>query len=241
MNTPVLSSALEDYLETIYQLIDQQRFARVKEIAHARKVKPGSVSQALKRLSDMGLVTYTRREYIGLTPEGEREALRVITRHQLLKRFFLEILDMPVDAAEEQACVMEHTLANEGLDRLVRFFEFIAICPMKPPGFFEKFHRCSVVHDDVPKCDYHCDSKAAREHVDTNAYLSEVKPGQERKVAQVETTGGLRQRLLEIGILPNEPITIDRVSQTGDRFWIRLKGNQFELSLEEARVVKVTR
>jgi DtxR family Mn-dependent transcriptional regulator len=239
MDKPVLSSALEDYLETIYQLINQQRFARVKEIAKARNVKPGSVSQALRRLSDMGLVTYTRREYIGLTPQGEREALRVLTRHQLLKRFFREILDMPADAAEEQACVMEHTLANEGLDRLVRFFEFIAICPMKPPGFFENFHRCSVVHDDVPKCEHDCDGMMPHRDASANVYLAEVKPGQEKKVAQVEASGGLRQRLLDIGILPNEQITIDRVSQTGDRFWIRLKGNQFELSREEARVVKV--
>lgn len=241
MDKPFLSSALEDYLETIYQLINQQRFARVKEIAGARNVKPGSVSQALRRLSDMGLVTYVRREYVGLTPEGEREALRVLTRHKLLKRFFREILDMPADAAEEQACLMEHTLANEGLDRLVRFFEFIAICPMKPPGFFENFHRCSLVHEDIPQCGHDCDSTMVHKDAAVNVYLSEIEPGQERKVAQVEATGGLRQRLLDIGILPNEYIAIDRVSKTGDRFWIRLKGNQFELSREEAGVVKVTR
>ncbi|MBN1655051.1 MAG: metal-dependent transcriptional regulator [Deltaproteobacteria bacterium] len=239
MEKPALSSALEDYLETIYQLISEQKFARVKEIALARNVKPGSVSQALKRLADLGLVTYVKREYIGLTPKGEREALRVLTRHRILKRFFREILDMPAEAAEEQACVMEHALANEGLDRLVRFFEFIAICPMKPPGFFENFHRCSLVHADVFECRRDCEGLTFREEAKSD-YLSEVEPGEERKVVQIEASGDLRQRLLNMGFLPNESIAIDRISRSENRFWIRLKGNQLEISREEARAVKVS-
>ncbi len=117
-----LSGSLEDYLETIYLLAQERQFARVRDIASARGVKAGSVSPALKRLSDMGLVNYVRREYVSLTPEGEREARRVFARHQILTRFFKEVLQMPAVAAEEQACSMEHILTNDAMDRLVKFF-----------------------------------------------------------------------------------------------------------------------
>jgi DtxR family Mn-dependent transcriptional regulator len=46
-----LSTALEDYLETIFELVRDQKFARVKDIAKARGVRSASVSPAMKRLA----------------------------------------------------------------------------------------------------------------------------------------------------------------------------------------------
>ena len=37
-----ISSSLEDYLETIYLLVQEQGFARVKDVARARDVKAAS-------------------------------------------------------------------------------------------------------------------------------------------------------------------------------------------------------
>ena len=60
-----LSSSLEDYLETVYQLVKEHKFARVRDIAKARNVKAGSVSPALKRLAELfsdGEIDYRRLE-----------------------------------------------------------------------------------------------------------------------------------------------------------------------------------
>ena len=65
-----ISSSLEDYLETIYLLVQEQGFARVKDVARARDVKAASVSSALRKLAELDLVRYERREYIALTPSG---------------------------------------------------------------------------------------------------------------------------------------------------------------------------
>ena len=85
-----LTSALEDYLETIFELVRDQKLARVKDIARARGVKSGSVTPAMKRLSELGLIKYVQREYIDLTPDGEIEARRIYAKHQILSRFFEE-------------------------------------------------------------------------------------------------------------------------------------------------------
>src|SRR4051812_14273121 len=96
---PQISSSLEDYLETIYLLVQESGFARVKEIAKARAVKAASVSIALRRLAELDLVRYERREYVALTPAGEKLGRRVFSRHRLLTRFFEDVLQMPAEAA----------------------------------------------------------------------------------------------------------------------------------------------
>ncbi|MCC6133212.1 MAG: metal-dependent transcriptional regulator, partial [Acidobacteria bacterium] len=94
-----MSEPLEDYLETIYLLVQEHGFARVRDIAKARDVRAATVSISLRKLSEAGLVNYVRREYIGLTEKGEEAARRILTRHRLLTRFFQEVLGMSPHAA----------------------------------------------------------------------------------------------------------------------------------------------
>lgn len=239
-----LTDSLEDYLETVLQLVSAQNFARVKDIAKARGVKAGSVSHALKRLAEMGLVNYVRREYVTLTPEGEEAARRVFARHRLLTRFFEDILQMPHEAADKEACAMEHGLSADGMDRLVRFFEFLGVCP-NGPDTVERFHRCHIVHDDVEKssaCQHACAAKpqhaAAPWPATTSVYA--LQPGQWGTVVQVNARGAVRQRLLDMGVLPNARITMERVAPAGDPVWVTFSGTHLALRRQEAEAVRVT-
>jgi len=140
---PVLSSALEDYLETIFILVRDNKFARVKDIAKARGVRSASVSPAMRRLAELELIKYVQREYIDLTPKGEVEARRIYARHRVLIRFFEEILGVPAEVAREDACSMEHSLSDVSMDHLVRFFEFLGACP-EGEGLIGRFRNCSL-------------------------------------------------------------------------------------------------
>ncbi len=237
-----LTGALEDYLETIYQLVRAQRFARVKDIARERKVKAGSVSPALRRLSDLGLVEYVQREYVTLTERGEEEARRVFARHTVLTRFFEEILDMDPVAAEEQACAMEHSLSNEGMDRMVRFFEYLSTCPNSPPDFLEKFHQCSLLHEHQT-CSHLCDdeSQAACNRVRQSMSVAELGPGERGTISQVNAHGAVRQRLLDMGVLPDVAIEVERTAPTGDPIWVKVEGNQLALRRAEAKAVRIVK
>lgn len=237
-----LTGALEDYLETIYQLLQHQPFARVRDIAQARDVKAGSVSPALKRLADLGMVRYVQREYVTLTDEGEREARRVYARHRLLIRFFTEILQMPAEAAEKDACHIEHTLSDEAMDRMVRFFEYLSACPNSPPDFLERFHGCSIVHADVAPCRYECTAEARQDLVGgTPMSVFDLKPGESGCVTQVNAAGAVRQRLLDMGILPDVQVDLERVAPAGEPVWIRLDGSQLALRRQEAQAVMINR
>ena len=67
-----MSPALEDYLETIYLLVQEHGFARVKDIARARDVKAATVSVALRKLAELDLIRYERPDR-----DGDREVAKV--------------------------------------------------------------------------------------------------------------------------------------------------------------------
>ncbi len=232
-----ISSSLEDYLETIYLLVQQQGFARVKEIAHAREVKAASVSVALRRLAELDLVRYERREYIALTEQGEEAARKVLTRHRLLTRFFEEVLQMPADAASNQACAMEHSLTDEAMDRFVRFFEYLGSCPT----VIESFRRCplSLAPDKAAaRKDSNCATCRAHSKVETMS-LADLRPGQHGVVEHINAKGALRQRLLDMGMLPQTPIELERAGLGGDPLWIRCQGARLALRRAEASSIAI--
>ena len=234
-----MSSPLEDYLETIYLLVQEHSFARVKEISRARGVKAATVSIALRKLAKAQLVRYERREYITLTAKGEQAARRILTRHRLLTRFFGEVLKMPAAAASAQACAIEHSLTNEAMDRLVRFFEFLGTCP----SVLETFRRCPLgvrpgdtSGGDV--CVGTCGACAV-EPQPVGRSVADLKPGQQGIVTQIGASGALRQRLLDMGILPETPIDLERAGLGGDPLWIRCQGARLALRRAEAAVIRV--
>jgi DtxR family transcriptional regulator, Mn-dependent transcriptional regulator len=237
-----LSGALEDYLETIFLLICGEGFARVRDIAKARSVKSSSVSPALRRLAELGLIKYVQREYVGLTDSGERAARRVLARHELLARFFSQVLRMSPEAADREACMMEHNLSAEAMDRLVRFFEFLRVCPEGRPNWLDKFHSCSMVQEGAPNCAGVCGHKSLprAQRADMTTTLSDLEPGQEGQVTQVNAQGAVRQRLLDMGLLPDVVVRVERVALGGDPIWIRFKGSQVALRRDEARSVLLT-
>ncbi len=238
---PQLSSALEDYLETIYELVRKNKLARVKDIAKRRNVRSASVTPAMRRLAELGLINYVQREYIDLTPEGEKQARRVFARHKVLARFFTEILQVPRESAVEDACAMEHSLSDMTMDHLVKFFEFVDACP-EGTRFLNKFHGCSLIRDDVPECTTACRRKeaASAKGEERSMSVRDLEPGGTGRVTRINGSGAIRQRLLDMGIMPDVIIEMTRVSPAGDPVWVRFHGTQLSLRRKEAESIMVS-
>ncbi len=118
-----LSASLEDYLEAIYWLTREFGVARTTQIAHRVKVGKSSVTAALKLLAEKGHINYGPYQYISLTRSGQAIARDVVWRHDVLKRFFVEVLGMDAELSGETACNMEHHIKREVLDRLLQFVQ----------------------------------------------------------------------------------------------------------------------
>lgn len=238
MTEQELTGSLEDYLETIYELRRDRHVIRVKHIAAARGVRAASVTPAMRRLADMGMIRYEQREYIELTSKGEAQARRVFSRHQLLKRFFVEILGMPEAQSECDACAMEHKLSAEGMDRLVRFFEFLHVCP-EGRDLMQMFHGCSRVHGDLQDQDQTCGSSRLEEHRSILRSMADMKRGERAHVAQIDHDAPERQSILDKGILPNVEFEVTAVSETAEDVEILLDGDRMSLSRPQAEAVRL--
>jgi DtxR family transcriptional regulator, Mn-dependent transcriptional regulator len=134
-----LSSNMEDYLEVIHHLILEHRVARVRDIASALDVKMPSVTGALKKLSEKGLVNYDPHQVITLTPEGEKIAEKLVNNHKIISRFLNKVLCIEKDIAEKNACRIEHIIDDVVLSRLLNYIEYVEGCPMVGADFIEKF------------------------------------------------------------------------------------------------------
>ena len=133
------SASMEDYLETVAMLMNEGKVVRVKQIGQAMGVKMPSVTAALKRLSEEGLVKHERYGYVELTSKGGKAAKEIFHRHEVLRRFLTEVLSIDAEIAQEDACRMEHAISPVTLGRLAKFMEFVEACPKDEPTWLANY------------------------------------------------------------------------------------------------------
>jgi len=112
-----MTQSLEDYLEAIYMLISDGRHAQVRDVAQMLSVKMPSVVKAIRELKKLELVTQEPYANIELTVKGTRLARHVLGRHRLLRTFLIK-LGVSRKTADRDACLMEHILSAETLDKI---------------------------------------------------------------------------------------------------------------------------
>ena len=150
-----LSASLEDYLEAIYHIAHRKGAARPKDIADRLGVNSSSVTGALRTLAERKLVNYAPYDIVTLTAEGELVAGDVVRRHQALKEFFVKVLAVDEQLAEEGACKMEHEIPRPILERFITFVDFIELCPRGGKRFTEGFvnhFTTGCRHQDCEQC-----------------------------------------------------------------------------------------
>lgn len=148
-----LSASLEDYLEVIFHLEQSHRVARAKDIADQMNVQRASVTGALRALAQRRLVNYSPYSFITLTPEGREIARDIIHRHDTLKAFFMDTLQLDAAQAEANACRIEHAIDPVAMERLVQFVEFIKTCPRTGPDWFNGFARFCKYGERTSDCE----------------------------------------------------------------------------------------
>jgi len=111
------STAVEDYLERILELINSKGYARVVNIASGLKISQASVTNMVQRLDAEGLLKYEKYRGLVLTTAGETLARNITRRHHLLTDF-LKLLGIDDQVIYHDVEGMEHRISTPTLRRL---------------------------------------------------------------------------------------------------------------------------
>jgi Mn-dependent DtxR family transcriptional regulator len=118
--------ANEDYLEAILRIkLDQHGDGEVRSVDVAEKlgVSKASVNKALSALKDRGLVRQAPYGKVELTEQGEDRASDVWRCHRMLREFLETDLGVDAETADHEACLMEHALSQDTMDKWMTYLE----------------------------------------------------------------------------------------------------------------------
>tara|TARA_B100000749_G_C18212355_1_gene376565 strand:- start:11 stop:520 length:510 start_codon:yes stop_codon:yes gene_type:complete len=118
------NKTIEDYLEIIYELIQEKGYAAMTDISNHLHVKASSVTQMMKKLDEEGYLIYEKYREIKLTIEGEELAKKIREKHILLIDF-LKIIGVNEEIANKDAERIEHYLNSETMNRFSLFVKVI--------------------------------------------------------------------------------------------------------------------
>lgn len=108
----LITPAHEDYLKAIYALSRGGEEVTNSALAHHLGVTPASATNMVKKLADLGLVTYERYQNLALTGDGEKVALEVLRHHRLLELYLHDKLNLSWDQVHAEAERLEHVLSE---------------------------------------------------------------------------------------------------------------------------------
>ena len=136
------------HLMAIFNLLEQNGYARGTDVAEYLNITRGSASITLNKLKNKGFIEEDRKKFYQLTKKGQQVVNSVQSMKRIVKNFFTQVLKLSEDLAEEDACRIEHLLSQETGEKLFSFL-----------GFFLSDDASAVkFRNDLEKFKQKCDS-----------------------------------------------------------------------------------
>lgn len=112
-----IRASAEDYLESILMIGKRKGSVRSIDIANELGFSKPSVSVAMKHLRENHYIRMDEGGFITLTDAGYAVADKVYERHCVVTEYF-ELLGVPSETAEKDACKIEHILSNDSFQAI---------------------------------------------------------------------------------------------------------------------------
>jgi DtxR family Mn-dependent transcriptional regulator len=211
--------SVDEYLETIYFLafpIGEYRpdpnssTAIASRVAEMLGVSRASAGEMLKRLEGEGLVERGEHKEAILTPEGRRQAERVVRRHRIIERLLTDFMGYTAAEAHEQADVLGNTFTDDMVDRIA--------------GQLGNPDRCP--HGWPVDTDF---EQAENRELQP---LADLEPGSRAEIVRLaEHDGSLLHWYYDEGLVPGTTVELDRADEG---FTLKLNGDECSISEKAA-------
>ena len=225
-----ISDNIEEYLEVLYRNGSNKEQVSTTQLSKELDIAPGSVTQMLKKLEDLGYISYTPYKGATLTDEGLRIAQKITRKHRILEKFLSDILKIKEENIHEQACQMEHTLSDEA-ER--------AICTM--------LHHPDLCPDEklIPACDFEfsscqeCFSQKDFDQIINRKFnllsVSELNSDAEGTISFIRGSSELLDEITDYGIKVGQHIKYQyNENRIGNHYLVVIEDEELNIPVEMA-------
>ncbi|MCK9590738.1 MAG: metal-dependent transcriptional regulator [Methanoregula sp.] len=219
-------SLREDYLEAIQQFFEKKaQYPNHEELAAALGKPESVVRSDMKYLVSSGDVSLLAGGVISLTGQGQQTGSSVIKKHETLQCFLSEILGMDSSAASDEACMLEHAVSDETIDRLGQLM-------VNRDGQRHFGRRGHGMQDRSGTC------RAGEEECQYPS-IADCAEGEHVIIHCIQGRASAK-RLLDLGMVPGERAFVKRKLSNG-ALVVQVKGCDVALSPEIASAIGVER
>lgn len=117
-----ISETKEDYLEKILMINEEKGSVHGVDLANKLNISKPTVSIAMKKLEDEGLISVDDSKNISLTAEGLVIAEKTYEKHNLIAKVLIS-LGVSEHQAFEDSCHIEHCLSDESFAAIKKTVE----------------------------------------------------------------------------------------------------------------------
>lgn len=242
-----ISNSLQDYLKIIFDLTKQKKYARIKDISKTKNVSMPSATEAMRKLSKLGLIEYHAYEFIQLTEKGKGLAHYIFNIHHFLTKFLIDILNLIPEKAEIEACKLEHILNIETLERMVLLYQYLISCPKTEHSPVKDFKECLASCEEknkVPDICRDCFVKIqfphyVKEGTAKHILLKDMNPGEKGNIVMIGPHLEMRKNILKKGIFPGNEIEMIREDKEIESFIVNIDGYNTRVTSDEAHIIEV--
>ncbi len=112
-----IHQSTEDYLEAILMITKEKGTCRSIDVVNKLGYKKSSVSVAMSKLVEEGLVNKASSGELTLTDEGLRISKGVLEKHEFFMKWLIS-MGIDEEVAYEDACRMEHAVSDESFYKM---------------------------------------------------------------------------------------------------------------------------
>lgn len=211
MSVSELSASAQNYLKAVWSLAEWSSApVTATVIAEKTGLRLSSVSDAVRKLSEQGLLHHAPYGAVELTESGRMYALAMVRRHRLIESFLVSVLGYTWDQVHDEAESLEHAVSDFMVDRIDAFLDF----PTRDPH-----------GDPIPAAD-------GTVIIPDAVRLSAVSPGAQVTVERIsDSDPALLQFFHERGIVLGAQLAVQEGPPYSEALDVRVSGSGTSITL----------
>lgn len=230
-----LSENIEEYLEVLYKYGNKKNHVSTTTISKQLKIAPGSVTQMLKKLEDLGYINYIPYKGANLTEKGTKVAQKITRKHRILERFLSDVLKIKKENIHIQACNMEHSLSDEAERAMCHMLEHPDKCPDEKP-----IPPCDLNFNNCEECvNENSDIEEIGIRNDNLISISQMHTNESGRVSFIRGDSNALKKLMGFGIAIGTLVSVEEINQLDEIIDVCINDSGVELKREIANNVFV--